>query len=123
MRNVADCLTAESIEKACSAVGHRWRRRELGPVETVHAFIVQVLHGNAACSHTVRLARLSCSGEAYCQARARLPLAVYEGLLQQTCRAARRTASLPLWFGHRTFLVDGSGFSMPDTAELQAHFG
>ena len=27
------------------------------------------------------------------------------------------------WRGHRTFLVDGSSFSMPDTAVLQAHFG
>ena len=25
--------------------------------------------------------------------------------------------------GHRTFLVSGSSFSMPDTAALQAHFG
>src|ERR671910_210791 len=25
--------------------------------------------------------------------------------------------------GHRTFLVDGSSFSMPDTPELRAHFG
>jgi hypothetical protein len=122
-RNVADCLTAKSIEQACRAVGHCWRQRELGPVETIHAFLVQVLHGNAACSHTVRLAGLTCSAEAYCQARARLPLAVYEQLLQHTSRAARRTASLPLWFGHRTFLADGSGFSMPDTAELQIHFG
>lgn len=28
-----------------------------------------------------------------------------------------------LWRGHRTFLVDGSAFSMPDTPELQRHFG
>ncbi len=27
------------------------------------------------------------------------------------------------WRGHRTFLVDGSSFSMPDTPELRAHFG
>jgi Transposase DDE domain len=28
-----------------------------------------------------------------------------------------------LWCGHRTFLVDGSAFSMSDTPELQARFG
>jgi hypothetical protein len=28
-----------------------------------------------------------------------------------------------LWRGHRTFLVDGSSFSMPDTDDLRAHFG
>ena len=28
-----------------------------------------------------------------------------------------------LWYGHRTFLLDGSSFSMPDTPELQRAFG
>jgi hypothetical protein len=122
-RNVANCLTGEAIEQACHAENYRWRERELGPAKTVHAFITQVLHGNTACTHTVRLAGLNCSAEAYCQARARLPLAVYEGLLQQTSQAARRGASLPRWHSHRTFLVDGSSFSMADTPDLQAHFG
>ena len=122
-RSVANCLTETAVEQACHAEKYSWRQRELGPVETVHAFIIQVLHGNTACTHTVRLAGLNCSAEAYCQARARLPLAVYERLLKQTSQAARRGSSLPLWQGHRTFLVDGSSFSMPDTPELQAHFG
>jgi hypothetical protein len=122
-RNVSQCLTAESIETACRAENYRWRQRTLGPVQTLHAFLTQVLHGNTACSHTVRLAGLKCSDEAYCQARARLPLAVYERLLKQTSQAARHPLSLPLWRGHRTFLVDGSSFSMSDTPELQTHFG
>jgi hypothetical protein len=122
-RNVANCLTSKAIQQACHAEEYQWRQRDLGPVETVHAFITQVLHGNTACTHTVRLAGLNCSAEAYCQARARLPLPVYERLLKQTSLAARRSSSSPLWLGHRTFLVDGSSFSMPDTPELQAHFG
>jgi hypothetical protein len=122
-RNVANCLTAEAIQQACHAEKHRWRQRELGPVRTVHAFITQVLHGNTACTHAVRLAGLNCSAEAYCQARARLPLSVYARLLKQTSQAAQRSSSLPLWHGHRTFLVDGSSFSMPDTPALQAQFG
>ena len=28
-----------------------------------------------------------------------------------------------LWFGHRVLLIDGSSFSMPDVAALQAYFG
>jgi hypothetical protein len=122
-QSVANCLTAKAIEQACHTEKYSWRQRELGPVRTVHAFLTQVLHGNTACAHTVRLAGLNCSAEAYCQARARLPLAIYERLLKQTSQAARRHSSLPLWHGHRTFLVDGSSFSMPDTPELQAHFG
>ena len=121
-RNVAHCLTGQAIEQACQAEKYRWRQRELGPVETIHAFITQVVNGNTACSHTVRLAGLNCSTEAYCQSRARLSFAVYDRLLNQTSQAARQ-GSLPLWHGHRTFLVDGSSFSMPDTPELQAYFG
>jgi hypothetical protein len=121
-RNVARCLTPQAIEQACQAANYRWRQRELGPVETIHAFITQVVNGNTACSHTVRLAGLNCSTEAYCQARARLSFGVYDRLLKETSQAARQ-GSLPLWRGHRTFLVDGSSFSMPDTPELQAYFG
>ena len=122
-QNVAQHLSDEAIQQACHVEGHRWRQRDVGPVQTVQAFVLQVLHRNAACAHTVRLANLNCSAEAYCQARARLPLRVYQRLLRDTSQAARRDCRLPLWRGHRTFLVDGSSFSMPDTAELQAFFG
>jgi len=55
-RNVAEFLTAESIQQACRGSGHRWRERELGPAATVWAFLLQVLHGNTSCAHVVRLA-------------------------------------------------------------------
>jgi hypothetical protein len=122
-RSVAECLTAESIHQACRQVGHTWRERELGPAQTIWAFLLQVLHGNTACAHVVRLARLTCSAAAYCSARARLPLVVYQRVLEQTSQAARRSFREPLWHGHRTLYVDGSGFSMPDTKELREHFG
>jgi hypothetical protein len=122
-KTVAERVTDAAIETACRAENYTWRRRQLGPAKTVQAFIVQVLHGNTACSHTVRLANLDCSPTAYCQARAQLPLAVYQRLLADTSRMAQRRCRTPLWRGHRTFLVDGSSFSMPDTPELQAHFG
>jgi len=122
-RNVAEFLTAESISQACRDSGHRWRERELGPAATVWAFLLQVLYGNTSCAHVVRLAELRCSAEAYCAARARLPLAALQCLLERTTRAARASCHEPRWFGHRTFFVDGSGCSMPDTVELQNHFG
>src|SRR3990172_11637687 len=122
-RNVAEFLTAESIQQACRDAGHTWRERELGPATTVWAFLLQVLHGNTACAHVVRLAGLRCSAEAYWGARARLPLAALQSLLERTTRAARASCHSPRWLGHRTFFADGSGFSMPDTVELQNHFG
>jgi hypothetical protein len=122
-RNVSEYLTAESIEQVCREAGHVWRERQLGPARTVWAFLLQVLHGNTSCAHTVRLANLPCSAEAYCEARARLPLAALESLLERVTRVVRRSCAAPLWRGHRTFLVDGTGVSMPDTPELQDHFG
>lgn len=122
-QSVAQCLTAEAIHRACHEAGHAWRERELGPAQTLWAFLLQVLHGNTACSHVVRLARLTCSAAAYCAARARLPLTVYERILEHTSRAAQRSFREPRWHGHRTFYVDGTGISMPDTPLLRAHFG
>jgi hypothetical protein len=52
-----------------------------------------------------------------------LPLAVYERILEQTSQAAQQSCRQPLWRGHRTFYVDGTGFSMPDTKQLREHFG
>jgi len=122
-RNVAEYLTANAIKQACRDVGHTWRERKLGPVQTVWTFLLQILHGNTSCSHAVRLGQLACSAEAYCEARARLPLKLLQLLVQRTLQAARRGCATALWYGHRTFLVDGSGVSMPDTPELQQHFG
>lgn len=123
---VAHWLTADSILEVCHAVHHVWRDRVLDPVATVHLFILQVLHGNTACAHVPRLGALDCSAGAYCQARGRLPRSVLEGVLKNVA------TSLPVrgeqaqegrWHGHRTFLLDGSSVSMPDTPDLQKEFG
>jgi hypothetical protein len=61
---------------------------------------------------------------AYCQARARLPLRFFDLLLERFGSAVQRFAvDEGRWQGHRTFLVDGSGCSMPDTPALQDAFG
>jgi len=121
---VAHWLTPKSIEDVCSAVGHVWRNRVLDPVTTVHLFVLQILHGNTACAHVPRLGDVRASGEAYGQARARLPLVVFERLLRGLVDRLRGpTLDDGRWRGHRTFLADGSSLSMPDTPALQEHFG
>ncbi len=122
-KNVAATLSAQAIEQVCRETNHQWRERYLGPAQTVWAFLLQVLHGNTACEHVLRLAQLTCSASAYCDARARIPSITYERLLEQTTQAARSITSVPLWHGHRTFVIDGTGISMPDTEELRNHFG
>jgi hypothetical protein len=90
----------------------------------LHLFILQILHRNTALSHLPRLVGQTFSASALCQARMRLPLAVFQAVLRQVGTLLRReTEENGRWFGHRTLLVDGSSFSMPDTPALQAHFG
>jgi Transposase DDE domain len=123
-QDLAAHLSPDSIEEACRQANHHWRRRVLDPVTTVYLFLLQILHGNTACRHVVHFGVWNFSDSAYCQARKRLPLAVLHRLLEKvaaTFRAA--TAADSRWRGHRVWLVDGSSFSMPDTPELQAHFG
>src|SRR5256886_13244472 len=115
----------EAIIGACEAAGYTaWRDRVLTPVTTIHLFLLQILHGNTACSHLTHLSVLRFSAAAYCQARARLPLRLFALLLEGFSSAVQRAAlDEGRWHGHRTFLVDGSGCSMPDTPALQAAFG
>ena len=123
--NLAIYLRPRAIEEVCRQQGHTWRKRVLDPVTTIHLFILQVLAGNTAMTHLRHLAHLPVTDSAYCQARSRLPLAVFQALLQRIGSALRPlTEQEPgNWLGHRLILVDGSSFSMPDTPELQAHFG
>ena len=87
-------------------------------------FLRQVLEGNTACDHVPHLAGLAVTGEAYCKARSRLPVALFQQLMQKVCDAvATACDAASRWHGHRLWHMDGSGCSMPDTPELQAAFG
>ncbi len=122
--DVAHVLERKSIEAACRAAEHAWRDRVLDPATTVEAFVQQILHGNLACQHLVRLVKLPCTEEAYSKARTRLPQAVLDRVLQDvTKRCHGSVQDDGLWHGHRTYLVDGASFSMPDTLELRNYFG
>jgi hypothetical protein len=114
-----------AVGDRCRQLGHRWRcDAVLTPFATLLWFVVQVLHGNTALTHITLKARRAFTASAYCQARARLPLAVFRTVLRFVIRAlVPRTEVEGRWRGHRTWLVDGSSFSMPDTPELQRHFG
>lgn len=117
-------LTEQAIEQAVRETGHKWRDRKLDPVTTIRLFFLQILCGNPACNALPRLARRVFTGAAYCTARGRVPLQALETLLtRSTSKMAEAVRDTGLWLGHRLFIVDGSSFSMPDTKELQEHFG
>jgi hypothetical protein len=93
-------------------------------VTTTPLFFVQILHGNTACTHLRPLTQLTVTASADCQARMQLPLPVFQQLLRSVRDAGQPEAlDQGRWGGHRTFWVDGSSFSMPDTPALQEHCG
>lgn len=117
-------LTGQSILKICREVGQTFRHGLLGPVETVHLFLLQVLHGNTAISHLRHLAEFGFTESAYCQARGRLKREVLVGLAGEVIERLRSAGrAVGLWHGHRVFHIDGSSFSMPDAPALREHFG
>jgi hypothetical protein len=118
-------LNQHHVEQLCRQMGHQWRDRELDPATTLALFIQQVIHGNTPCSEVRHIAGRSFTASAYCQARARLPLGVCQAMLTAVIDKA-----LPLidrqehrWHGQRTFHIDGSTFSMPDTPQLRRVLG
>lgn len=118
-------IPEECILDACRASGHRWRERALGPVRTIHLFIVQVLCFNTAMTNLRHLSKTAVKAPAYCRARMRLPLAVLESLLVQSAQKMKDQNPQPggLWCGLRTLLVDGSSTIAPDTPDSQKAFG
>ena len=123
-QDVGEILKPETIRDACLRAGYSWRNRKLDPVATVSLFLLQVLHGNTACRHVVQFGEWAFTATAYCKARKRLPLAVLQALVEMVAARLRSTTAEGAdWMGHRVWMIDGSGFSMPDVPELQNHFG
>jgi AcrR family transcriptional regulator len=81
--DVGRALSPQAIRRACADLGHAYRPRVLDSVATVHAFLLQVLHGNAACSELPRLTGRSFSADAYANARSRPPDALIERLFER----------------------------------------
>jgi hypothetical protein len=104
----------ESVRAACRAAGHRWRERQLGPVETVHLFVLQVIHFNTAIRHLRHLAGRTVNAAAYCEARMRLPLDVLRALLRDSAAGVGAAGvGANRWCGLRVLLVDGSSTIAP----------
>ena len=123
-KDLAQVLDANQIAAVCREVGYRFRRRVLDPITTIHLFVIQILNGNFAVARLQEFTAEIFTEAAYCKARLRLPLQVLQRLLERVGAALRPTIDdAGRWRGHRTFHVDGSAFSMPDTPELQKEFG
>jgi hypothetical protein len=113
----------KAVERVCRELGHAWRAGPLDPYATLHLFILQVLHQNTAMAHLPHLAGEQFTASAYCQARQRLAVELFERIVDGFTRGTTAPDKDGRWRGHRVLLVDGSSFSMPDTPELRAYFG
>lgn len=121
--DLAGLLERKAVERLCRELEHAWRERQLDPYTTLHLFILQVVNRNTAMTHLPHLSGQRFTASAYCQARQRLPLELIQRVVDSFVRGLEAAGPASLWCGRRVLLVDGSGFSMPDTPQLQAYFG
>jgi hypothetical protein len=123
----AEKLLAPRATKANS------RRRSLPPVVTFWAFVAQALSPRTSCREVVRRieawwrwshlrAARSLTDSAYVQARQRLDLPTLRLIAGQVAwHLERNVSKSESWLEGRTVkIVDGTSFSMPDTAANQA---
>lgn len=119
-------LNPSICEAVCSELGLEWRCSVLTPPVTLGLLAQQVLAGHVSNPELIRRTGMTITPAAYCIAKQRLPVEAVCELSRRVCQAAERQrpgSAEDRWKGHRTWHVDGSSFSMPDTPELQSHFG
>jgi hypothetical protein len=126
-------LTGPELLDKTEAYLPEHRERLYPPTVTLSMFMMQVLNEDGSCQKAVNgwaarrvaegLSANSVRTGAYCKARQRLPVEMAMALTRETGQllSARAQAGWR-WRGRTVKLVDGSGISMPDTPENQAHY-
>ena len=131
LATVAEHLSDTEINAICHDLGHTWRDRQLPPGRTVRTCVHRALNGDHSIA--AMLADLGAldgadvpvpTDSAWCQARSRLPLAVFRELIIRRAHQARRRFGQPYrWHGREVFIADGTTVSMPDEPALVEQFG
>lgn len=123
-------LARSTVEAACRALGHQWRERVYLPWITLSLFLSQVLSADHSCDEAVDrfqkfrhdrgLPPVSPETTSYCDARLRLPEALFWELVRGTGRAIHDRADRSwLFHGRPVKILDGSTVVMPDTPRNQ----
>ena len=126
-------LTGPNMLELVEAHLPEHRQSKYPPTLALSMFLGQVMSADSSCQKAVNeaninrlfseLAPASSSTGAYCIARQRLPLAMVQGLAQQTgALLSQHTPSGWLWRGRHVKLVDGTTTVMPDTEDNQLHY-
>jgi hypothetical protein len=109
------------------------RERLYPPTVVLSMFMKQALNCDGSCQKAVNgwaaqraaegLGVQSVRTGAYCKARKRLPVSMVTALTHATGRlVSARSKAGWRWRGRTVKLVDGTGISMPDTPQNQAHY-
>jgi len=123
-------LPLELLAQAPRGVGSR--KRIYTNTLTFWCFIWQVLQPNTACravvrkvqaEHETRRRKVDESSSAYCQARARLPLTLFQNGMEQSAQSADRMAlhQVPGW-NRPVKVIDATSFRTPDTPANQKRY-
>jgi hypothetical protein len=125
-----ELLTDAEIETICKQLGHTWRERKLPPAIMVRSLVYRSLHRNQSIKTLLtdmaaaNLQHKAPTDAAWCQARSKLPQALWPELIQRSeQRLVRLVGHQYLYCGRPVFLIDGSTVSMPDEPELVETFG
>lgn len=126
-------LTSAQLIETTEALMPEHRERLYPPTVTLAMFMRQALEADGSCQKAVNgwAAQCVCEGltpgstrtGAYCRARHRLPMTMASGLVRET--GSQLSALAPpswKWRARSVKLVDGTGFSMPDTDENQSRY-
>ena len=120
----AEAATSLDAPEQRRLFGPARRERLLTPLMVVTATVVQALHANTALTDLARKTGIRATASAFCRARKRVPLELFEALaLRMAYGLIQKTEEVGLWHGWRVFILDGTSVSMPDTAGNAAHFG
>ena len=126
-------LTSPELLATTEALLPEHRERLYPPTVALSMFMRQVLEADGSCQKAVNgwaaqraadgLRPCSVRTGGFCRARQRLPLEMLSTLTRETGRLLHEKALAQwLWRGRAVKLVDGTGISMPDTAENQERY-
>lgn len=119
---MADLPIAARLEQLYPKQDDAWRDRLLTPLVTVRLFLIQILSGNCSIPALRQLSGIDFARSSYGDARARLPLQLFESLVLWLNDLAGEAMHVARQIGSCIYIVDGSTYSMPDTPELRARF-
>jgi hypothetical protein len=123
-REWTKCLAPDAIDTLCKESGLSFRQRLLTPGITIQLMLLQILHGNTAISHLPHLSGMRFWPSSFSRARMRIPISLFQTLLNRISeKLQREDYNKHTWLGHRVFLADGTGISMPDSPALANYFG